>query len=466
MKVVLYDDCAGRIVSSATAPTPIHTRGGVSEHGANEVYDVVLDLLRTALNGAAAGSGLDGIAVASVGEEVVTVDTHGNPTGETLAWYDLRGRAEAEAFLDGPASGLYGRFPPDPSFSLFKLLWLRANRPAELEHCVRVLDLSAYVLMRLGAAPVMDWSHASRTGAFDPQSTSWDAETLAAAGLAAGWFPPLVPSGTIAGRVRGDIAAHLAIGRGTPLVAGGHDHFCGAFASGVRATGEMYLSAGTSEAQLVITDGPVRGVAGGYAFDQGRFVDDCHWYVHIGIPTGHVHRQWMGLLYRGDDEGVADAEVSRASAAEIGVVFDPGVIGGGELLAGVPIAADRATILRAVVEGSAVASARVTSALEAAARSGSERIVVAGHAGRSALWRGLHVGLTGRSIELVDQPEASALGAALLAQRAVTGSADVDAVTRMIWNPASSDLVLGATLLERYGRFAEAASPKKGASRA
>lgn len=466
LKAVLYDDRARRIVSSATAPTPMRTAGSLSAHGADDVARIALDLLGTVLYGAGEPWGLGGIAVASVGEEIVAVDARDNPTGETLAWYDPRGRDEAEAFRGESRTGLHERFRPDPSFSLFKLLWLRAHRPAELERCVRVLDLSAYMLVRLGAAPAMDWSHASRTGVFDPESPSWDAETIAGAGLPAGWFPPLVPSGTIIGHVSDASAARLRIVRGTPLVTGGHDHFCGAFASGVRAAGELYLSAGTSEAQLVVTDGPVEGVAGGYAFDQGRFVDGRHWYVHIGIPTGHAYRQWTGLLFGEEDEAVIDAEVAQASAAEIGVMFDPGVIGGGEMLAGVPLTADRATILRAVVEGSAVASARVTRALEAAARAHGERIVVAGHAGRNPLWRELRSGLTGRSLELVDEPEAAALGAALIAQRAVTGAADVDAVTRTTWSPTPSDLARSAALLERYDRCTGGAAAAQGGQQA
>jgi xylulokinase len=466
LKAVLYDDRARRIVSAATAPTPLRTAGGLSAHGADDVVRIALDLLGTVLHGAGEPWSLGGIAVASVGEEIVTVDARDNPTGETLAWYDPRGRDEAEAFGAGSRTGLHERFRPDPSFSLFKLLWLRAHRPVELERCVRVLDLSAYTLVRLGAAAAMDWSHASRTGVFDPESLSWDAETIAAAGLPAGWFPPLMPSGTIVGHVSDASAAWLRIGRFTPLVSGGHDHFCGAFASGVRAAGEMHLSAGTSEAQLVVTDGPVERVVGGYAFDQGRFVDGRHWYVHIGLPTGLAYRQWTGLLFGEEDEAVIDAEVAHASASEIGVMFDPGVIGGGAMLAGVPLTADRATILRAVVEGSAIASARVTHALEAAAQAHAERIVVAGHAGRNPLWRELRSGLTGRSIELVDEPEAAALGAALMAQRAVTGAADVDAVTRTTWSPTPSDLARSAALLERYDRCTWGAAAAQGGQQA
>src|SRR5664279_5706353 len=86
LKAVLYDDRARRIVSSATAPTPMRTVDSLSAHDAEEVTRIALDLLGTALDGAAEPASLGGIAVASVAEEIVAVDAKDNPTGETLAW--------------------------------------------------------------------------------------------------------------------------------------------------------------------------------------------------------------------------------------------------------------------------------------------------------------------------------------------------------------------------------------------
>lgn len=92
--------------------------------------------------------------------------------------------------------------------------------------------------------------------------------------------------------------------------------------------------------------------------------------------------------------------------------------------------------------------------------------MVAGHAGRNPLWRELRSGLTGHSLEVVDEPEAAALGAALIAQRAVTGAADVDAVTRTTWSPTPSNLAQSAALLERYDRCAGGAVAAQGGKQA
>jgi sugar (pentulose or hexulose) kinase len=450
LKALLYDDDTRRIVAVATAPTPITTTGLHASHAADDVARVAVELLGSAMRQVGGPTRVGGIAVAGVGEEVVLVDAEGNPTGATLAWYDPRGRDGARAFRRQSATRLHERFPPDGSFSLFKLLWLRSHRRGDLDRCARVVDLTGFLMMRLGAPATMDWSHASRTGLFDPEAFAWDEETLRASGLTPSLCPDLVPSGTVVGGLGTAAAARLGIAAGTPLVAGGHDHFCGAFASGVRETGELYISAGTSEAQLVLTDGPVAPVGDGLPLDQGRFVDAAHWYVHLGNPFGRAYQQWRGLLFGGEDEATVESEVARASASEIGVLFRPAELDRGALLEGVPLTADRGTVLRAVVEGSAVASARVTRRLEGAAGVRGNRIVVAGQAAHDGRWRALRSGLTHRSIELVDEPQAAALGAALLAQRGVTGAADTEAVGRTRFEPGSEDLEFAAVLDARY----------------
>jgi sugar (pentulose or hexulose) kinase len=316
-KALLYDDRAHRIAAMATVPTPVLNDGLHSSRDAEAVSQLAIDLLASAPRDVGVSREVGGIAVASVGEEIVTIDADGEPTGRTIAWFDPRGHDEAEAFARESAPALHARSAPDSSFSLFKLLWLHGHRRDELARCVGLVDLSGYLLTRLGAQGAMDWSHASCTGLLDPEAGAWDAETSAAARIPAGWLPPLVPSGTEVGRLGTAAASRLGVAAGTPLVTGGHDHFCGAFASGVRQAGEFFVPAGTSEAQLVLTGGPVSGTVDGTPFDQGRFVDRTTSYVHVGRPLGRTYQRWRGLLFGGESDAVVDAEVGRAYHVEV-----------------------------------------------------------------------------------------------------------------------------------------------------
>ncbi len=446
LKAVLYDDETRRVVNRASCSTPVRKNLEGAAHDADEIADRSLGLLAEVTASSRSGPPAAGLAIAGLGEEVVLRDGAGQPVDEVLAWYDPRGHDEAALFDRRDASTRRGRVQTDPTFSLFKLMWLRSHHPDAWARTSGVLDLSGHVLARLGAPSAMDWSHASRTGLFDIADPGWDTETLAAADFPSEWLPALVPSGTPVGLIDPGVARRLGLPEDLALVTGGHDHLCGAFACDVRQAGEVYLSAGTSEAQLAVTDGPLPTSA--ETLDLGRFVDGHHCYVHANVPAGQVFGQWLELLYQGD-AGAMYSEVNRIPAGSAGIRFYLGRVGESERLCGLAPTHGRAEIMRAVLEGSALSSARVTE-LVAGAATDRRRMVVSGQAARNDLWCSLRAGITGRTLEIVDEPEASALGAALLAQRAVSGGADEGVVPRTLFAPSPEMLALGAVLRDAY----------------
>src|SRR5450756_3066824 len=128
----------------------------------------------------------------------------------------------------------------------------------------------------------MNGAHASRTGVLDMVRRRLDLTNLRHAGVPDLKLPKLVPSG----RVVAMTIATGALPADVPIVSGGHDHFCGAFGAGVRTSGSAYISAGTSEAQLVLTATlPMSQMPG---IDVGLYVADDLYYlslIHISEPT-------------------------------------------------------------------------------------------------------------------------------------------------------------------------------------
>jgi sugar (pentulose or hexulose) kinase len=418
-KVLAIDVQSGRTLALEAVPTPVHRDPDGEAHRPAEVLDVVRGLLRRVAAVLPVGSDIIALSAASVGEEVVLIDGDGRPIDDAIAWYDPRGREEADAFLRGAGRtiALTRRWPPDATFSLFKLQWLRRHRPAEYTAAVVWTDLGDYVLHGLGADVVMDWSHASRAGAFDLAQHRWDRESIVAAGLDIG-FPRLVSSGTVIGAMDPNVARDTGLPPGMAIVAGGHDHLVAAFGAGVRSTGELFLSAGTSEAHLALLDSPLEGsaVAG---IDQGRYVDDHTFYAHVNIHSGLFFQQWRDLLYPGVDEAVMYAELEAVAAA--GVTFevtDDSRVG---RLDGVPYDASRAALMRAVLDGLARRSAAIIDRLERAAGRPYELVLVAGHPTRVPLWRALRRAAYARPMASVEEPEIAAFGAAVLAARATAG---------------------------------------------
>ena len=184
----------------------------------------------------------------------------------------------------------------------------------------------------------------------------------------------------------------------------------------MRSTRELFLSAGTSEAHLSLLRRPLEGEAA-RGVDQGCYVDDDSWYVHVNIHSGHFFRQWRSLLYGATGDEELYAELSAAEPG--GMSFE--IVSGQRLgrLEAVPYDADRAMIMRAVLEGLARRSADIVSHLESVAGHRYALILVAGHPARVPLWRHLRESTYGRPLARVAEPEAAAFGAAVLAARAV-----------------------------------------------
>ncbi len=425
-KALALDLRSGRTLALESASTPVVRDADGEAHRPADVLQTVLGLIEEVAGQLPDRARVEALCVASVGEEVVLVDRDGAAIGDAITWYDPRGLEDAAAFMAGPGGELplSRRWPPDATFSLFKLMWIRTHAPEAHEQAATWTDLGDYVLHGLGAELVMDWSHASRAGAFDIVARAWDRATIRAAALRLE-FPRLVPGRTVIGRLDGVLADRLGLKPGVALVSGGHDHLCAAYGAGVRSTRELFLSAGTSEAHLSLLESPLDGAAAA-GIDQGCYVDDDTWYAHINIHSGHFFQQWRALLFDGvEDEAMYEA---IAAARTAGIRFDVT----DDLRLGrldtVPYDADRAAVMRAVLEGLARRSAAIIERLEAAAGSPYELVLAAGHPTRVPFWRELRRQIYDRPTAWVTEPEPTAFGAAVMAAHALHGQSATDLV--------------------------------------
>jgi xylulokinase len=431
-KVLALDVETGQALALEAVPTPLHRGAEGEAHRPGEILDVVVDLLGRVAARLPEGADVRALSAASVGEEVVLLDRAGRPIGDAIAWYDPRGLEQASAFFAGAGAAvpLSRRWPPHPTFSLFKLQWLRDHRPQEFEAAVTWTDLGDYVLHGLGAAVVMDWTHASRAGAFDLIDHRWDDSSIRAAELDIS-FPSLVPSGTAIGSLDPHVATASGLPSSVAIVTGGHDHLVAAYGAGVRSTSELFLSAGTSEAHLALLEAPLEGAAG-VGIEQGCYVDDHSYYAHINIHSGHFYQQWRDLLYPGVDDAAMYAELEAASSA--GITFEVGDDLRLGRLEAVPYDATRAALMRAILAGLARRSAAIIEQFDASAGRPYELVLVAGHPTRVPLWRTLRQAAYARPIASVEEPEIAAFGAAALAARVVGGPATTSlAAVRRSW---------------------------------
>ena len=81
--------------------------------------------------------------------------------------------------------------------TLAKLIWMQRNQSDLYRQVWKFLGFEDFVYFKLGVPPVVDYSLAARTMAFDIITKSWSEKMLGLANINASLFPDAAPSGTV-----------------------------------------------------------------------------------------------------------------------------------------------------------------------------------------------------------------------------------------------------------------------------
>jgi xylulokinase len=422
---------AGRLVAEGSRPTPVERpRPGWAEHDPEALWQAACGALRDAAAQIDDPARIVGLAVASVGEAFVALDDEGRPTCKTIAWYDERPKPEV-AWLEGAIGkarlhALTG-LAADPTFSLCKLLWLKANQPDALARTRLWLNVAHYLAWRLTGVPGADLTLASRSLALDLTRRAWAEELIREVGLEPVIFAPLRPWGSRLGHVSAAAAAATGLTTGCAVGVAGHDHIVGALAARALTPGVLLNSMGTAEALTLALERPSAAPAlleRGYSQGVVELETPIH-YVFGGFPTSGACIEWFRALF-----GAAPAHARLIAEAEAvppgchGVTFLPDLRG---RISPAPdpdargawfgLAADstRAALYRAILEGLAF-EARLT-VDDLGVLPGLhpiEQIRAIGGNTRNGLLMRIKASVYGRPIACAEMAEATALGAALL----------------------------------------------------
>lgn len=421
-------DRTGRRLASAARPTPITRIGRGGEHDPDEMFRTVLAALAE-VGRALAGRPIAGMAVASFGECCVLVDEAGRALGTSLAWFDRRTEPLAEAI--GDRIGRERIFAVtgaalDPTLTLHKLAWLKANRPEDAARTKRILMMADWIAFRLSGEAATDPSLASRTQYIALHERRWSEELLSASGFRVGQLAPLTASGAAIGTVRPDVLAETGIA-GRPVVGvGGHDHVVGAFAAGFTAPGTILDSMGTAEALLVAGATPSRDRAViDLGFAQGLVTAGREMsYFLAGMETSGGTVEWWRSIIGGVPTAALVEEAGRLPAGAGGIVFLPHLTSsppprrdddGRGAFVGLTTTATPASLYRAVLEGLAFQARMMLDALANVSDiPAGQPVRVIGGSTRNPLFLQVKADAFGRRLIVIDEAEATALGAALL----------------------------------------------------
>jgi gluconokinase len=234
-----------------------------------------------------------GLSIGGALHSLLALDRHGEPLTGVFTWADGRAVRQAEAVRKKPlAEELYKHTgcPCHGMYPLYKIIWLRENRPEVFRDTWRYVTAKEYVFARLTGEYLLDYCLAAGSGLLNTHSLSWEPLCLDAAGIRPDQLARPDAPLTVYKGLAPDAARQMGIRRDVPVVLGSSDAANSNLGAGAVLPGLATCMIGTSGAYRVLCPQPVLDRQ---ARSWCYVVDQAHWLVGGAINNGGVALSWL-----------------------------------------------------------------------------------------------------------------------------------------------------------------------------
>jgi xylulokinase len=429
-------DASGACVASAHEEYPLrHVKSGWVEQSLPHLLQATLRVCRQV----ASDPRVDVEAVVSIGlSNQMCATCAATATGELLrpmiSWQDVRPVEQLQEITRHMSAEHFQAItgmPLLPLTVLPKILWLRQHEPAVYERAEKWLQIQDIALKHLGADDFfVDVSQMYPYGMWNVPEVKWSEELLALGGLTPDHFGHVVPAGTQVGVLSRGAATRTGFRAGTPLCVGAGDQQCALVGMGAITPDVAAITLGTA-AMLTVTLPRPRT-------DLTEFMLLNHpvanqWALQGLVIGGASTYRWFRDVF-GEKE--VDAErrdgrsafdrlnglAAQAPLGSAGLLFLPYLASAGAphwnpdargSFLGIAQHHERAHFARAVMEGVALEMSDSLLRMDGYGLK-TACIRLGGGATRSSLWNQIQADVYGRPVQLLQEAESTALGAALL----------------------------------------------------
>jgi xylulokinase len=384
---------------------------------------------------------ISAIGISSQGEAFTVLDKDGSYLCNAMVSFDTRSQPQVEQFTASFGQERLYRITGHSAhtlFSVFKVLWLKQNRPAIFKTIDRLLCFGDLLSYELTGRAMISYNLASRTMMFDVNTREWSKPVLEALGLDDSMLSTPVPAGHTVGTITRNIADELGLSPQTIVATGGHDQSCGALGVGVIGSGIAAYSIGTVECitpafeGCVLNDTMRRSNFATYP----HTVEGLYTTVAFNMTGGNLLRWWRDTL------GTCELEQARRTGRDVYDIilhdipleptslfvqphftstgtpyFDPAPIGA---ILGVSLATTKGELVRAILEG---ITYEMKLNLELLRKAGVDitQLRAFGGGAKSDAWMQMKTDILNVPIATLAVTEAGCLGAAMLAAKARGG---------------------------------------------
>lgn len=404
-------------------------------------------------SGAVAGERVVGVACTGQWASTVPVDADGTPVGECLMWSDTRGAGHSARRFGGRVQGYAARplatwlrrsggIPsPGGADPIAHMLHLQHDRPEVVARWF--LEPVDYLTMRFtgrAAATPMSMTAAWLTDNRDLSLTAYDPILLGHSGIDPERLPPLVPSGSLIGPVRADVAAAIGIPTSAQVVTGSPDLHAAVLGSG--AVGMLAPHASLSTSAWLSCPVPakktdvLRSMASVPGYGDGRYL-----LADNQDNAGRALEWFRETFAPGVEYADLLAAAAAAPAGSGSVIFTPWLTGerspvddrharGG--FHNLSLDSGRGDLTRAVLEGVAFNLRWLLGAAEKFTDRRLDDIRLVGGGARGDLWCQILADVCDRRFERIADPLYAGLRGAALLHSLATGAVTAADVASLV----------------------------------
>lgn len=194
------------------------------------------------------------------GAEYLLIDRAGERVGLAYCLRDPRNvQAMEHAFATVPRKRIYEitGIQVMPVNTLYGLLAHIAEFPDEWERAWLWLGTPEYLLFRMTGVPVAEWTNAPNSQMMDALTKTWSRELCDAFGLSLDKFAPIMPTGTILGKLRPALASELGLPNTRVIAPACHDTASAVGAITFPHDKLAFISSGTWSLVGTVVPGPL-----------------------------------------------------------------------------------------------------------------------------------------------------------------------------------------------------------------
>lgn len=372
-------------------------------------------------------SSIDYITVTTSAACLLCVDQNINSISECMMVSDKRARAESEIIK---ASAYYAstyeqtHLEMDPYLMIPKALWIKRHCPDIYERTYKFLSPNDFLIAKLsGGVCVTDYMNAQKWH-LDMENYQYPDQLLVDIGIEIDKLPKVVNVGEHIGNVSKEVSEITGLSVNTKIIVSSYDAICSFIGSGVSEEGEACDISGTVTVFRTVTKKKLQGDLYGI---QQLFYKEAGINILGGSNNmGGSLIEWVKQCYYQNEElpyERMEKEAREAGNGAGGLIFLPYLLGeraplwdydARGVFFGLERTHTRKEMTRAVFESTGYIDLDMIEAIE---KCGGHvnKIRISGGLARVELISQIKADITGREIEVLDEFETTASGAAMIA---------------------------------------------------